>query len=103
MCPPTYFDVTYSINPWMDPNGHSDHGLALYGGGDVQTAIAINEAEGDFAVLSRSILAGCGFRTTPVPCARNPACERVRKTVASSATCARNTKQKGQEHHRDHY
>ena len=133
MCPPTYFDVTYAINPWMDPSGHVDrdltvrqwsglvdayrstghrvdlwsrgrlarHGLcrkrghggggrtlparfanperdgeaavhtawhqrngAWYGGGDVQPAIAINEAEGDFAVLSRRILAGCGFRTT---------------------------------------
>ena len=135
MCPPTYFDVAYSINPWMDPSGHVDHALAvrqwsglvdvyrstghrvdlleplaglpdmvfaangatvvdgrtlparfanpereaeaavhaawhqrngiLYGGGDVQPAIAINEAEGDFAVLSRKILAGYGFRTTP--------------------------------------
>ena len=134
MCPPTYFDVTYSINPWMDPSGQVDRaramrqwsGLvdayrstghrvdllepiadlpdmvyaangatvvdgrtlparfanperaaeaaihaswhlqnsALYGGGDVQPAIAINEAEGDFAVLSGRILAGYGFRTT---------------------------------------
>jgi arginine dihydrolase len=134
MCPPTYFDVTYAINPWMDPSGQVDRDLtvrqwsglvdayrstghrvdllepladmpdmvyaangatvvdgrtlparfanperdgeaavhaawhqrngAWYGGGDVQPAIAINEAEGDFAVLSRTILAGYGFRTT---------------------------------------
>jgi N-dimethylarginine dimethylaminohydrolase len=133
MCPPTYFDVTYSINPWMDPSRQVDRGLAirqwsglvdayrstghrvdlleplpnlpdmvyaangatvidghtlparfanperggeaavhaawhqrngsLYGA-DVQPAIAINEAEGDFAVLSSRILAGYGFRTT---------------------------------------
>jgi N-dimethylarginine dimethylaminohydrolase len=135
MCPPTYFDVTYAINPWMDPSGHVDRALAvrqwsglvdayrstghrvdllepladlpdmvyaangatvvdgrtlparfanperdaeaavhaawhqrngaLYGGGDIQPATAINEAEGDFAVLSTRILAGHGFRTTP--------------------------------------
>jgi N-dimethylarginine dimethylaminohydrolase len=134
MCPPTYFDVVYSINPWMDPGGHVDRVLAIrqwsglvdayrstghrvdllqpvpdlpdmvfaangatvvdgrtlparfanpqrqaeaaihqawhqqngifYGGGDVQPAVAVNEAEGDFAVLSRRILAGYGFRTT---------------------------------------
>jgi N-dimethylarginine dimethylaminohydrolase len=134
MCPPTYFDVTYAINPWMDPtrpvdralalrqwtglvdayrahghrvdlltpveglpdmvfaaNGatvvdgrvlnarfagpqrqaeagvhatwHRRHGI-LYGGGDVQLPVAVNEAEGDFAVLSGRILAGYGFRTT---------------------------------------
>ncbi len=135
MCPPTYFDLAYSINPWMDPSGDVDRVLAvrqwsglveayrstghrvdlleplaglpdmvfaangatvvdgrmlparfastereaeaavhaawhqrngiLYGGGDVQPAIAVNEAEGDFAVLSSTILAGYGFRTTP--------------------------------------
>jgi arginine dihydrolase len=135
MCPPTYFDVVYSINPWMDPNGGVDRGLAirqwsglvdayratghrvelleplpglpdmvfaangaivvdgnilparfanpqresesaehavwhrrnglLYGGSEVQQPAAINEAEGDFAVLSTRILAGYGFRTTP--------------------------------------
>jgi N-dimethylarginine dimethylaminohydrolase len=134
MCPPTYFDVTYAINPWMDPSRHVDRVLAirqwwglvdayrdtghrvdllepllgvpdmvfaangatvvagralsarfanpqreaeaavhtawhqhngiLYGGGEVQQPLAVNEAEGDFAVLSRRILAGCGFRTT---------------------------------------
>jgi N-dimethylarginine dimethylaminohydrolase len=134
MCPPTFFDVSYSINPWMDPSGHVDRVLAvrqwsglvdayratghrvdllkalpdlpdlvfaangatvvdghtlparfanperqaeaavhtewhrrngiLYGGGNVAEASAINEAEGDFAVMSRRILAGYGFRTT---------------------------------------
>jgi N-dimethylarginine dimethylaminohydrolase len=29
MCPPTYFDVTYSINPWMDPRKPVDPTLAL--------------------------------------------------------------------------
>ncbi|HEU0088066.1 MAG TPA: arginine deiminase-related protein [Pseudonocardiaceae bacterium] len=28
MCPPTFFDVTYSINPWMDPNKPIDTALA---------------------------------------------------------------------------
>jgi N-dimethylarginine dimethylaminohydrolase len=134
MCPPTYFDVVYSINPWMDPAGHVDRVLAVrqwsalvdtyratghrvdllepvpglpdmvfaangatvvdgrtlparfakpqreaeavvheawhrrngifYGGGEVHPAVAVNEAEGDFAVLSTRILAGYGFRTT---------------------------------------
>jgi N-dimethylarginine dimethylaminohydrolase len=133
MCPPTYFDVVYSINPWMDPGGHVDRVLAVrqwsalvdayrstghrvdlleavpglpdmvfaangatvvdgrtlparfanpqreaeaavhetwhrrngisYGGGEVHPAVAVNEAEGDFAVLSSRILAGYGFRT----------------------------------------
>jgi N-dimethylarginine dimethylaminohydrolase len=43
---------------------HRQNGI-LYGGGEVQPAAAVNEAEGDFAVLSRRILAGHGFRTTP--------------------------------------
>jgi len=134
MCPPMYFDVTYSINPWMDPSRDVDRILALrqwwglvdayrdtghrvdlleplpgvpdmvfaangatvvagralsarfanpqreaeaavhtawhqhngilYGGGEVRQPLAVNEAEGDFAVLSKRILAGCGFRTT---------------------------------------
>jgi N-dimethylarginine dimethylaminohydrolase len=134
MCPPTYFDVVYSINPWMDPSGQVDRRLAirqwsglveayrstghrvdllqplpgmpdmvfaangatvvdghtlpakfaneqraaevgvhaewhrrngiLYGGGDLPRPNAVNEAEGDFAVLSRRILAGYGFRTS---------------------------------------
>jgi N-dimethylarginine dimethylaminohydrolase len=134
MCPPTYFDVTYSINPWMDPSRGVDRDLAmrqwsglvdayrdtghrvdllepvpgmpdmvfaangatvvdgralaahfantereaeaavhttwhrrngiLYGGGEVRQPIAVNEAEGDFAMLSKRILAGHGFRTT---------------------------------------
>lgn len=29
MCPPTYFDVEYSINPWMDPGNRVDRELAF--------------------------------------------------------------------------
>jgi N-dimethylarginine dimethylaminohydrolase len=29
MCPPTYFDVTYSINPWMHPDKPTDQGVAM--------------------------------------------------------------------------
>ncbi|MGW7264868.1 dimethylargininase [Streptomyces sp. NPDC054842] len=29
MCRPQYFDVTYSINPWMDPDKPTDTGTAL--------------------------------------------------------------------------
>ncbi|MEO9238911.1 MAG: dimethylargininase, partial [Jatrophihabitantaceae bacterium] len=29
MCPPRYFDVTYAINPWMQPNKPVDAGLAM--------------------------------------------------------------------------
>ncbi|GAA2463904.1 dimethylargininase [Winogradskya humida] len=29
LCPPTYFDVTYSINPWMEPAKPTDGALAL--------------------------------------------------------------------------
>jgi N-dimethylarginine dimethylaminohydrolase len=29
MCPPTFFDVTYSINPWMEPNKPVDVDLAM--------------------------------------------------------------------------
>ena len=43
---------------------HRRNGI-LYGGGEVQLPEAVNEAEGDFAVLSERILAGYGFRTTP--------------------------------------
>jgi arginine dihydrolase len=133
MCPPTYFDVSYSINPWMDPSAPVDRQLALEqwsalveayraaghcvelldpipglpdmvyaangalvvdgkvlparfayaerepeaavhtawhqrnslvsGGRAIQTPRAVNEGEGDFAVLSNAILAGYGFRT----------------------------------------
>ncbi len=134
MCSPTYFDVTYAINPWMDPsvgvnvqlavqqwttlvetyrglghrvdllepvpglpdlvfaaNGatvvdgrvlqarfanpqrraeaplheswHRRHGAAV-GETSLRGARAVNEAEGDFAILSDRILAGYGFRTT---------------------------------------
>ncbi|MCW2811378.1 MAG: N-Dimethylarginine dimethylaminohydrolase [Friedmanniella sp.] len=135
MCPPTFFDVTYAINPWMDPSVPVDSGRALaqwsalvqtyraYGhrvdllpaqeglvdmvfaangaivvdghvlparfastqrsaeaavhtawhreNGDLYAArglavpTAVNEAEGDFAVLRDRVLAGHGFRTSP--------------------------------------
>ncbi|WP_433649989.1 dimethylargininase [Micromonospora zamorensis] len=29
MCPPTHFDVTYSINPWMEPEKPTDTALAV--------------------------------------------------------------------------
>jgi len=29
MCPPTYFDVTYSINPWMEPDKPTDASVAM--------------------------------------------------------------------------
>ncbi len=29
MCPPEHFDVTYAINPWMDPDRPVDRGLVL--------------------------------------------------------------------------
>lgn len=29
MCPPTFFEVSYAINPWMDPNTPVDHDVAL--------------------------------------------------------------------------
>lgn len=29
MCPPEYYDVRYSINPWMDPSKPVDTGLAM--------------------------------------------------------------------------
>lgn len=134
MCPPTYFQVSYAINPWMDPaipvdpdraraqwdtlveayrrhghrvdllepvaglpdmvyaaNGatvvdgrllsarfanhqrqgeaashedwHRRHGDS-YRAGPTRAARAVNEAEGDFAVLSSRVLAGYGFRTS---------------------------------------
>ncbi len=134
MCPPTHFEVSYAINPWMDPLRGVDRALALrqwwglvetfrsaghrvdlldpapglpdmvfaangatvidgqvliarfanpqraaeagvheawhrrngilYGAGRVVSTTAINEAEGDFAVLADRVLAGHGFRTT---------------------------------------
>ena len=30
MCPPRFFAVSYSINPWMDPNGWADRAPALH-------------------------------------------------------------------------
>jgi N-dimethylarginine dimethylaminohydrolase len=134
LCPPTYFDVSYAINPWMDTsvavdvdralsqwsalvasyrahghrvellepvpglpdmvfaaNGstvvdgcvlqarfahpqrraearHHRRWHARHGRGDglvpLREAQAVNEGEGDFAVLAHRILAGHGFRTT---------------------------------------
>jgi len=29
MCPPTYFDVVYAINPWMDPTQPTSTSLAV--------------------------------------------------------------------------
>lgn len=29
LCPPTYFEVSYSINPWMDPDRPVDHDRAM--------------------------------------------------------------------------
>jgi len=29
MCRPTYFDVSYSINPWMEPDKPTDNGVAV--------------------------------------------------------------------------
>jgi N-dimethylarginine dimethylaminohydrolase len=134
MCPPTYFDVRYAINPWMDPAVPVDRALAMSqwsalveayraaghhvdlltpvpglpdmvyaangafavdgvvlsarfayaerapeaaahaewhrhnstgpGSPAIAEPMATNEAEGDFAVLARRILAGYGFRTS---------------------------------------
>ncbi|SDT38769.1 N-Dimethylarginine dimethylaminohydrolase [Friedmanniella luteola] len=133
MCPPTFFDVAYAINPWMHPGSpvDRDRALAQWSGlvaayraaghrvdllepveglpdmvfaangatvvdgrvlqarfatpqraaeaerhgawhaarlgraGVVTAPVAVNEAEGDFAVLSDRVLAGHGFRTSP--------------------------------------
>nr|WP_208904027.1 dimethylargininase [Streptomyces incarnatus] len=131
MCPPQHFDVTYSINPWMDPAKPVDSSLAhaqwvelknLYeslghtvevidplpglpdmvfaangatvidgrvlaarfrhvertaegpaylswfvehGYGDVHWPEHVNEGEGDYRVVGRTVLAGAGFRTDP--------------------------------------
>lgn len=133
MCPPTFFDVAYAINPWMHPGpgvdreralaqwsglvaayraaghrvdllepveglpdmvfaangatvvdgrvlqarfahpqraGEADqhrawHADRLGGTGVVARPAAVNEAEGDFAVLADRVLAGYGFRTSP--------------------------------------
>ncbi|GHG73656.1 amidinotransferase [Streptomyces griseocarneus] len=132
MCPPTYFRVTYSINPWMDPGKPVDLPLALaqwedlrdryrslghtveeltprpdlpdmvyaangatvvdgrvlgarfahperwaeagvhlewfrsHGYADVREPGHINEGEGDFAVTATWLLAGRGFRSSPL-------------------------------------
>jgi N-dimethylarginine dimethylaminohydrolase len=134
MCPPTYFEVSYAINAWMDPAVPVDRQRAIrqwselvaayravghrvdeltpveglpdmvfaangatvvdgrvllarfvnpqraaeaavhaawhrgnagsYRGREVRLPAAVNEGEGDFAVLSDRILAGYGFRTS---------------------------------------
>lgn len=132
MCPPTHFEVTYSINPWMDPTKPVDLPLALAQWEDLQARYRslghtvelldprpglpdmvfaangatvvdgrvlgakfaypertdeaaahldwfrrngypevrvpehVNEGEGDFAVTSSWILAGRGFRSSPL-------------------------------------
>ncbi|MGW7430989.1 dimethylargininase [Streptomyces sp. NPDC054861] len=132
MCPPTHFQVTYSINPWMDPTKPVDLPLALaqwedlvdryrslghtvellepdpalpdmvyaangatvvdgrvlgarfayperageaaahldwfrtHGYTDVREPEHVNEGEGDFAVTSSWILAGRGYRASPL-------------------------------------
>ncbi|WP_418952471.1 dimethylargininase [Streptomyces albireticuli] len=132
MCPPAYFKVTYSINPWMDPDKPVDLPLALaqwedlrdryrslghtveelaprpdlpdmvfaangatvvdgrvlgarfahperaaeaavhaewfraHGYTDVLEPEHINEGEGDFAVTTSWLLAGRGFRSSPL-------------------------------------
>ncbi|MFF3320258.1 dimethylargininase [Streptomyces sp. NPDC003035] len=132
MCPPTHFQVTYSINPWMDPTKPVDLPLALvqwedlqiryrslghtvelldprpglpdmvfaangatvvdgrvlgakfaypertdeaaahldwfraHGFEEVRAPDHVNEGEGDFAVTSSWILAGRGFRSSPL-------------------------------------
>jgi N-dimethylarginine dimethylaminohydrolase len=132
MCPPNHFQVSYSINPWMDPLKPVDPALALlqwedlrdryrslghtvevldplpglpdmvfaangatvvdgrvygacfanpertaeapahlkwfraHGFADVHEPQQINEGEGDFAVTASWILAGKGFRSSPL-------------------------------------
>lgn len=132
MCPPTHFEVTYSINPWMDPGKPVDLSLALaqwedlhdryralghtvellqpradlpdmvfaangatvvdgrvlgarfahrereaeaqahldwfraHGFTEIHEPSHINEGEGDFAVTSTYLLAGRGFRSSPL-------------------------------------
>ncbi|GAA1897898.1 amidinotransferase [Streptomyces sodiiphilus] len=132
MCPPEYFRITYSINPWMDPAKPVDVPLAVaqweslrdrfrslghtvdelvprpelpdmvyaangatvvdgrvlgarfahpermgearvhrawyeeQGFGDVREPQHINEGEGDFAVTASWLLAGRGFRSSPL-------------------------------------
>ncbi|GAA3370872.1 amidinotransferase [Streptomyces sannanensis] len=132
MCPPAHFEVTYSINPWMDPSKPVDLPLALaqweelrdryrslghtvetleprpglpdmvyaangatvvdgrvfgarfahpqrsaealahldwfraHGYTDIHEPAHINEGEGDFAVTSALVLAGRGFRSSPL-------------------------------------
>ena len=46
MCPPRHFAVTYSINPWMDPQAWSRSGAALH-------ATAVRQWEGLYRALIR--------------------------------------------------
>nr|WP_190036726.1 dimethylargininase [Streptomyces fructofermentans] len=132
MCPPVHFDVTYSINPWMDPAKPVDVPLAVAqwedlrdrylslghtvdvlaprpglpdmvfaangatvvdgrvlgarfafpqregeaaahlawfrsrGFAEVREPVHVNEGEGDFAVTASYVLAGRGFRASPL-------------------------------------
>jgi N-dimethylarginine dimethylaminohydrolase len=79
MCPPTYFDVTYRINPWMHPEGRVDRRLAmrqwealrqayLVAGHDVDVIEPIDglpdmvfAANGGFVVDGRAVLAKFRF------------------------------------------
>ncbi len=46
MCPPRHFAVTYSINPWMDPQAWADNGAALH-----------QQAQSQWAGLHRALTA----------------------------------------------
>src|SRR5688500_12395865 len=48
MCPPTHFDVVYSINPWMDVNVPVDRNLARRQWDDFMLAL---QDEGDRVVV----------------------------------------------------
>jgi N-dimethylarginine dimethylaminohydrolase len=58
ICPPRHFAVTYSINPWMDPQAWADGGAALH-----------SAAERQWTGLRRALLAaGAGIETLkPAP------------------------------------
>src|ERR1700730_8238825 len=58
ICPPRHFAVTYSINPWMDPQAWADCGAALH-----------SAAERQWTGLRRALLAaGAGIETLkPAP------------------------------------
>ena len=55
MCPPRHFAVTYSINPWMDPQAWADKGAALH-----------EQAQAQWAGLYRALTAaGATIETLP--------------------------------------